>query len=150
MSDIAETAIINNAKIGEGTRVWNYANLWDCQIGKECTIGSFVEIGRGVVIGDNCKIEAYAFLPPGVTVGDNVFIGPHTVFTNDKKPRIGGGDFEPLPTIVEDGASIGANATIICGTTIGKGAMVGAGAVVTKDVPAGTLVTGVPAKEAKE
>ncbi len=147
MSKVAETAIINNAKIGEGTDVWNFANLWDCEIGRECTIGSYVEIGRGVVVGDNCKVEAYAFLPPGVTVGNNVFIGPHACFTNDKKPSlVDSKSFEIVPTKVEDGAAIGANATIVCGVTIGKGATVGAGSVVTKDVPAGKTVVGNPAR----
>jgi len=145
MSNIAETAITTNAKIGEGTRVWHYANLYDCEIGKNCTIGSYAEIGRGVTIGDNCKIESGAFIPPGVVIGNNVFVGPHAVFTNDKKPKIGA-EWEPSNTYVKDGASIGANATIVCGITINENALIGAGAVVTKDVQAGKTVVGNPAK----
>ncbi len=144
MSDIEKTAIINNTKIGEGTKVWNYANLWESEIGKNCMIGSHAEIGRAKV-GDNCKIEAFAFVPPGVTIEDNVFVGPHVCFTNDKRPKATG-DWELSKTVVKKGASIGANATIVCGVTIGENALVGAGAVVTKDVPAGKTVAGNPAR----
>lgn len=144
MADIEKTAIINNAKIGDGTKVWNYANLWDCEIGKNCVVGSYVEIGRAK-IGNNCKIEAFAFIPPGVTIEDDVFVGPHVCFTNDKKPKATG-DWDLCETTVKKGVSIGANATIVCGVTIGEGALVGAGAVVTKDVPAGKTVVGNPAK----
>lgn len=139
---------INDCEIGEGTVVRDFVNLYGCRIGRDCKIAAFVEIQRGVVIGDRCKIEAYAFIPTGVTMEDEVFIGPHAVFTNDLHPRAVG-DWEVTPTRVKKGASIGANATVVCGVTIGEGAMVGAGAVVTKDVPPGALVVGNPARVKK-
>lgn len=129
-------------------------NLYGCEIGAGTKIGAFVEIRKGVVIGRNVKIQAFVFIPEGVTIGDGVFLGPHVCFTNDRYPRAVGSDGELLAdgdwtrqdTRVEDGASIGANATILSGVTIGAKAMIGAGAVVTKDVPAGALAVGVPAK----
>jgi len=98
-----------------------------------------------VKIGDRCKVEAFAFIPTGVTIEDEVFIGPHACFTNDRVPKAVG-DWEVAPTLVKKGASIGANATIVCGVTIGENALVGAGAVVTKDVPANAIVVGAPAR----
>lgn len=129
-------------------------NLYGCEIGDGCKIGAFVEIRKQVTIGRNVKIQAFAFVPEGVTVEDGVFIGPHVCFTNDKHPRainpdgslMGASDWRILPTLVKRGASLGANATILCGTVIGEYAMVGAGAVVTHDVPAYALVLGVPAR----
>lgn len=141
----AKHYIIDDCEIGEGTIIRDYVNLFGCKIGKNCKIGAYVEIGRGVEIGDNCKIEAYAFIPPGVTIEDDVFVGPHACFTNDKVPRAVG-EWGITPTRVERGASIGANATIVCGITIGENAIVGAGAVATKDVPPDTIVVGCPAK----
>ena len=133
-------------KVGEGTKIWDEKGLWgEYEIGENCVIGKFVEIGNGVKIGNNCKIEAFAFIPPGVTIEDNVFVGPHVCFTNDKKPKAVG-DWEITPTLVKKGASIGGNATIVCGVTIGENALVGAGAVVTKDVPDGAVVVGNPAR----
>jgi acetyltransferase-like isoleucine patch superfamily enzyme len=132
-------------------------NLYGCTVGDECKIASFVEVQRGVTIGDRVKIEAFAFIPTGVTIEDDVFVGPHACFTNDRFPRAtseGGallqaGEWEVVPTVVRRGASIGANATIVCGVTIGEGAMVGAGSVVTRDVPAGVVVRGNPARVAR-
>jgi acetyltransferase-like isoleucine patch superfamily enzyme len=129
-------------------------NLYGCVIGADCKIASFVEVQRGVTIGDRVKIEAFAFIPTGVTIEDDCFVGPHACFTNDRYPRATGGDgvllqageWEVVPTIVRKGASIGANATIVCGVTIGAGALVGAGAVVTRDVPPGAVVRGNPAR----
>lgn len=132
-------------------------NLYGCTIGDECKIATFVEIQRGATLGNRVKIEAFAFIPSGVTLEDGVFVGPHVCFTNDRYPAAvdedgrllgagGSGDWEVVPTVVEAGASIGANATIVCGVRIGKGALVGAGSVVTKDVPPGMLVVGNPAR----
>jgi len=129
-------------------------NLDGCTIGNRCKIATFVEIQSGVTIGDDCKIQSFAFIPTGVTIGNGVFIGPHVCFTNDKTPKavdedgnlLGPDDWTITPTVVEDRASIGANATILCGVTIGAGALVGAGAVVTKDVTPGTTVVGNPAE----
>lgn len=129
-------------------------NLYGCEIGDGCKIGAFVEIRKQVKIGRNAKIQAFAFIPEGVTIEDGAFIGPHVCFTNDKFPRavnpdgslMEADDWEIIPTLVKRGASIGANATIMCGVTIGEQAMVGAGAVVTRDVPAYAIVAGVPAR----
>jgi acetyltransferase-like isoleucine patch superfamily enzyme len=137
---------IEDVDIGEDTIVREFTNLYGCKIGKGCKIAAYAEIQRGVKIGDRCKIEAFAFIPTGVTIEDEVFIGPHACFTNDKVPKAVG-DWEVTPTLVRKGASIGANATIVCGVTIGENALVGAGAVVTKDVPAYAIVGGVPAKK---
>ena len=131
-------------------------NLYGCTIGDECRIASFVEVQRGVTVGHRVKIEAFAFIPTGVTIEDDVFVGPHACFTNDRFPRASGdggvllqaGEWEVVPTVVRRGASIGANATIICGVTIGEGALVGAGSVVTRDVPPNTVVRGNPARVA--
>jgi len=150
-----------DVELGEGTKVYGTVNLYGCKIGKECIVGSFVEIRKGVVIGNRCKIQAFAFIPEGITIEDNVFIGPHACFTNDRYPRAcnpdgslqDASDWKLEETVVKKGASIGAGAVIMCGLTIGENSMVAAGAVVTKDVPAGKLVAGNPAKvigEAKE
>lgn len=136
---------IDDCEIGEDTIVRDYVNLYGCKIGTGCRIAAYVEIQRGVKIGDRCKVEAFAFIPSGVTIEDEVFVGPHACFTNDRVPKAVG-DWEVTPTLVKKGASIGANATIVCGVTIGKNALVGAGAVVTKDVPANAVVVGAPAK----
>lgn len=117
-------------------------------------MGSFVEIRNGVTVGENCKIQAFAFIPEGVIIEDEVFLGPHTCFVNDKIPRAtttdgelkGKEDWKLEKTVVKKRASIGANATIMCGVTIGENSIVGAGSVVTKDVPPGTIVAGVPAR----
>jgi acetyltransferase-like isoleucine patch superfamily enzyme len=148
MKLLAEFYSIKDCKIGDGTIVRDFVNLYGCQIGKDCKVAAFVEIQRGVIIGDRCKIEAFAFIPSGVTIEDEVFVGPHATFTNDLHPQAVG-DWSITPTTVRRGASIGANATIVCGVTIGEGATVGAGAVVTKDVPPGELVVGNPARPIK-
>ncbi len=136
---------IDNVDIGDDTIVRDFVNLYGCKIGKGCRIAAYVEIQRGVVIGDRCKVEAFAFIPSGVTIEDEVFIGPHVCFTNDLTPKAIG-QWELVPTLVKKGASVGANATVICGATIGKNALVGAGAVVTKDVPDNAVVVGCPAR----
>jgi len=136
---------IDNCEIGEDTIIRDFVNLYGCKIGNGCRIAAYVEIQRGVKIGDRCKVEAFAFIPSGVTIEDEVFVGPHVCFTNDRVPKAVG-DWEVTPTLVKKGASIGANATVICGVTIGENALIGAGAVVTKDVPANSVVVGCPAR----
>ena len=148
--------IAADVHLGENVVVYHpdLVNLYGCEIGDGCKIGAFVEIRRQVKVGRNVKIQAFAFIPEGVTVEDGVFIGPHVCFTNDKYPRavnpdgslMEAEDWEIVPTLVKQGASLGANATIMCGITVGEYALVGAGAVVTCDVPAYAIVTGVPAR----
>lgn len=135
-------------RIGAGTSIWRFAHVSKgALIGAGCTIGEGVHIGPHVVIGHGCKIQNGAQLFEGVTLEDDVFIGPHAVFTNVKVPRAHvSRKAEFKPTLVKRGASIGANATILCGITIGEYAMIGAGSVVTEDVAAHALVYGNPAK----
>lgn len=129
-------------------------NLYGCSIGAGAQIGPFVEIQRGASIGARCKVQSHAFICEGVTIEDEVFVGHGVMFTNDLFPRAtnpsgelqSADDWKCVPTLVRRGASIGSNATILCGLTIGEGALIGAGAVVTRDVVAFTVVSGVPAK----
>src|SRR5213594_898786 len=135
------------ASVGEGTQIWHWVQIREgARIGRNCRIGKDVYIDADVVLGDRCKVQNFATIYRGVRIGDRVFVGPHVCFTNDVYPRAVSPDWEVVPTAVESGASIGANATILCGITIGRNAMVAAGAVVTGDVPAHALVAGVPAK----
>jgi acetyltransferase-like isoleucine patch superfamily enzyme len=145
----------DDVQIGAGTQVWAGAHIRrGARIGSECVIGAGATIDVEVVVGDRCKVQNNALLYRGLTVGDGVFIGPGTVFTNDRAPRAitaGGNlksasDWEVSPTLIDEGASIGANATVIGGVRIGAWSMVGAGAVVTRDVAAHALVVGVPAR----
>jgi UDP-2-acetamido-3-amino-2,3-dideoxy-glucuronate N-acetyltransferase len=146
--------LIHEVDFGHGVIVHSFANLYGCRIGDETRIGTFVEIQRGAVIGARCKIESHTFICDGVTIGDGVFVGHGVVFINDKRPAAttsGGGlqtehDWTLLRTTVEDGASLGSGSVILGGMSVGAGAMVGAGAVVTRDVPAGGTVAGVPAR----
>jgi len=128
--------------------IHNTANIYDTAvIGEGTKVGAFAEIGRNVLIGANCQIGCGAFIPENTIVKDNVFIGPHVVFTNDKyAPSNGAWRSEP-PTVVEEGVSIGANATILPSLTIGRGSSVGAGSVVTKDVEENSTVIGNPARK---
>lgn len=148
--------IEKDVKLGKNVKIFHpeLVNLYGCEIGDSTKIGSFVEIQKGVKVGKNCKIEAFAFLPTGIELEDEVFVGPHACFTNDKLPRatnVDGSmktaeDWVVTKTIVRRRAGIGANATIICGITIGENSIVGAGSVVTKDVPANSIVAGNPAR----
>lgn len=147
--------IREDVKLGKNITIYHpeLVNLYGCDIGDNTKLGAFVEIRTQVKIGKNCKIQAFAFIPEGVTIEDNVFIGPHVCFINDRFPRatVTGRlqdktDWKIEETFVRKGASIGANATILCGVTIAENAMVAAGSVVTRDVPANTLVAGNPAK----
>ena len=144
----SRAVVEDGAKIGEGTSIWHFAHVRSgSSIGKNCIIGKDVYVDSGVIIGDNCKIQNGVSIYNGVEIGDGVFVGPHAVFTNDLKPRAHIWDDSRLSkTIVEDGVSIGANATIRCGITLGEWCMVAAGAVVTKNTFPHSLVLGVPAK----
>lgn len=145
---IHPTAVVEDgADIGPGTKVWHFGHVRSgARIGERCVLGKSVFVDSGAVIGSGCRIQNFVSVYSGVTLEDDVFVGPSAVFTNDRYPRATGGDWELLPTLVRAGASIGANATILCGLTIGEFAVVGAGAVVTADVEAHRLVVGNPAK----
>jgi len=145
---IHPTAVVEEgAIIGDGTRVWHFAHIRSgARIGRNCNIGKDVYIDVGVEMGDNVKIQNSVSIYRGVRIEDDAFIGPHAVFTNDLYPRSFNRDWKIVPTLVKKGASIGANATIVCGVTIGEYAMVGAGSVVTRDVPPHGLVYGNPAR----
>ncbi len=128
-------------------------NLYGCEIGEDTKIGAFVEIQKGAVIGKRCKISSHSFVCEGVRIEDNVFVGHGVMFINDPYPRATSQgrlqteeNWRVIPTRIRQGASIGSNASILCGVTIGREALVGAGAVVTHDVPDYTIVAGVPAQ----
>ena len=148
--------IAPDVTLGRDVRIYGFVNLYGCVIGDETRIGSFVEIQKGVTVGRRCKISSHSFLCEGVTIEDEVFVGHGVMFTNDRFPRATGANGEPLsdgewtlePTRVGRGASLGSGAVILPGVVIGAGATVGAGAVVTRDVPSGAVVAGVPARVA--
>ena len=138
---------VQSKQIGEGTRVWQYVVILPgAVIGRDGNICSHCFIENQVVVGDRVTVKCGVQLWDGVTLEDDVFVGPNVTFTNDLQPRSRNAAAKLLPTLVKKGASIGANATILPGLTIGEGSMVGAGAVVTKDVPPRTLVVGNPAR----
>lgn len=144
--NIHSLADVQSNDIGEGTRIWQFCVVFaGAKIGANCNICAQVLIENDVVIGDNVTIKSGVQLWDGIRIEDNVFIGPNATFTNDVFPR-SKEPYQLLRTIIKAGATIGANATILPGVTIGEKAMVGAGAVVTKDVPAGAVVIGNPAK----
>jgi UDP-2-acetamido-3-amino-2,3-dideoxy-glucuronate N-acetyltransferase len=146
-----ESAYVDEgAKVGKGTRIWHFCHVMaGAEIGEGCTLGQNVFVAKGVRIGNGVKIQNNVSVYEGVTLEDEVFVGPSAVFTNVRTPRASFPRNRPedfLPTVVKRGATIGANATIVCGVTIGEWAFVAAGAVVTKDVPPYALVAGVPAR----
>jgi UDP-2-acetamido-3-amino-2,3-dideoxy-glucuronate N-acetyltransferase len=143
-----------NVRVGSGVRIFNFVNAYGCEIGDNTKVGTFVEIQKGARIGRNCKISSHTFICEGVEIEDEVFVGHNVSFINDKVPRATRPDGSPqteadwkvVPTRVKKGASIGTSATILCGLTIGERAVIGAGSVVTRDVPAGAVVAGNPAR----
>jgi acetyltransferase-like isoleucine patch superfamily enzyme len=147
-------SIAPGVKLGQNVKLSKFINLYGCEVGDNTKIGAFVEIQKNARVGSNCKISSHTFICEGVTVEDNVFIGHSVTFINDSYPRattIDGAlqteaDWKVEPTIVKKGASIGSGSTILSNVTIGENAFVGAGSVVTKDVPADTIVVGNPAR----
>ncbi|HTV62052.1 MAG TPA: acyltransferase [Verrucomicrobiae bacterium] len=143
-----------DVKLGRNVRLFGYANLYGCEIGDDVKIGPFVEIQKGVKVGNRCKISSHSFLCEGVVLEDEVFVGHSVTFINDRFPRATNGDghlqseadWNCVSTLVKRGASIGSGATLLCGVTIGENALIGAGSVVTRDVPADTVVAGNPAR----
>jgi len=135
------------AEIGDGTKVWiNVQVRENARIGANCVLSKDVYVDHAVTIGDRCKIQNGVAVYHGVTLGNDVFVGPNAVFTNDRVPRAFNTDWKITPTVVKEGASIGANATIVCGVELGEYSMVAAGSVVIRDVPPYTLVAGNPAR----
>jgi acetyltransferase-like isoleucine patch superfamily enzyme len=149
--------ITPDVKLGKGVRIFGFVNLYGCEIGDDVKIGSFVEIQKNAKVGPRCKVSSHTFICEGVTLEEEVFVGHGVVFTNDRYPRATNtqgtlqteADWQCIPTLVKRGASIGSGATLLCGITIGERAIVGAGSVVTKDVPAGAIVAGNPARVIK-
>ena len=147
-----------DVKLGENVRMYAFVNLYGCEIGDDTSIGTFVEIQKGVRIGARCKIQSHTFICEGVTIEDEVFVGHNVNFINDLYPRAANSDgsrqteedWKVVPTVVRRRASIGTGAVLLGGITVGEGAVVGAGAVVTRDVPPGSTVAGNPARPLPE
>ena len=147
-------AIAPDVKLGKDVQIFEFVNLYGCEIGDNSRIGTFVEIQRGAKVGRRVKVSSHTFICEGVEIEDQVFIGHGVTFINDRYPRAvnaagelqGASDWRVVPTRVRRGASIGSGSTILCGVEIGEGAIVGAGSVVTHDVPARTIVAGNPAR----
>jgi acetyltransferase-like isoleucine patch superfamily enzyme len=145
---------LQNVRLGKDVKIYNFVNAYGCSIDDGSKVGTFVEIQKGASIGKNCKISSHTFICEGVHIADNVFVGHNVTFINDKFPRATNDDgsrqteedWKCVETYVEEGASIGSSATILCGLRIGKRAIIGAGSVVTKDVPENAVVAGNPAK----
>jgi acetyltransferase-like isoleucine patch superfamily enzyme len=154
MVEMDYVRIAPDVKLGQDVKIYGFVNLYGCEIGDECKIGTFVEIQKNSKIGARVKISSHTFICEGVTIEDEVFIGHGVMFINDKYPRSVSShgllqteaDWVCIPTLVKKGASIGSNATILCGVTIGENAIVGAGSVVTHDVAPDTIVGGNPAR----
>ena len=146
--------ITEDVKLGKNVIIRDFVNLYGCTIGDNCKIGTFVEIQKNARIGNNTKVSSHTFICEGVTIEDDVFIGHNVSFINDKYPRStteGGAlqteaDWQVMKTLIKRGASIGTSSTILCGVVVGENAIVGAGSVVTRDVPANTVVAGNPAR----
>jgi len=146
--------IAPDVKLGEDVKICDFVNLYGCEIGDNSKIGTFVEIQKGAKIGKSCKISSHTFICEGVTIENNVFIGHNVTFINDTYPRATAEDgklqteedWDCVPTLIKNGASIGSSATLLCGITVGENAIVGAGSVVTKDVLPNTVVAGNPAR----
>jgi len=146
--------IAPDVKLGKDVKIYAFVNMYGCEVGDESKIGTFVEIQKGAKIGSRVKVSSHSFICEGVTIEDDVFIGHGVMFTNDKYPRSVSSsgqlqtesDWVCIPTLIKRGASIGSNATILCGITVGENAIVGAGSVVTRDVPPGMIVAGSPAR----
>lgn len=146
--------VATTVKLGKDVILNDYINLYGCTIGDGTKIGTFVEVQKNALIGKRCKIQSHTFICEGVTIEDEVFIGHGVMFINDVYPRAtsctGGmqteADWKVIPTLIKKGASIGSNATILCGITIGRKAIIGAGSVVTRDVPDNAIVAGNPAR----
>ena len=151
-------AIAPDVKLGQGVKISKFVNLYGCEIGDETKIGAFVEIQKNARVGRRCKISSHTFVCEGVTIEDSVFVGHGVTFINDSYPRATTrngqlqteADWKVEKTIVKKGASIGSGSTILANVTIGEEAIVGAGSVVTKDVPAHTIVAGNPAKALRQ
>ena len=144
---VHEKALVESVRIGKNTRIWAFSHIMkDVIIGENCNIGEHCFIENGLVIGNNVTIKNGISLWNGLKIEDNVFLGPNAVFTNDIRPRSKSYNYTISKTIIREGATIGANATVICGIEIGKYSFIGAGAVITKDIPDYTLVYGNPAK----
>ena len=150
----APCRLLDDVSFGDDVRIGPFTNLYGCSIGSGSTVGPFVEIQRGATIGERCKIQSHTFICDGVHIDDEVFVGHGVMFINDKRPRATNDDgellardeWELVPTHVDRRASIGSGAVVLAGVRIGEGALVGAGAVVTRDVPAGATVAGVPGR----
>lgn len=150
--------IAADVKLGKGVKLYDFANLYGCEIGDGSKIGAFVEIQKGAKVGKRCKISSHTFICEGVTIEDECFIGHAVVFTNDRYPAAVNpdgslqtdADWKLVETRVCKRASVGSGAIILCGVTIGEGALVGAGSVVTKDVPPYTIVAGPPSRELRQ
>jgi UDP-2-acetamido-3-amino-2,3-dideoxy-glucuronate N-acetyltransferase len=150
--------IAASVRLGNNVEIYDFVNLYGCEIGDNTKIGAFVEVQKGAKIGNNCKISSHTFICEGVTIENDVFIGHNVTFINDTYPRattLDGrlqteADWVCETTLIQNGASIGSSATILSGITVGRNAIVGAGSVVTKDVPANTVVVGNPARVMKK
>lgn len=149
--------IINDVKLGKDVKIFHFVNLYGCEIGDNCKIGSFVEIQKNVTIGKNVKVSSHSFICEGVRIADNAFIGHNVTFINDRYPKATNeegalqneSDWVLEETFIKENVSIGSSVTILCGVTIGENSMIGAGSLVTKDIPPNSLAYGNPARVIK-